>query len=235
MHFRRAALLFSEATSRPMTQYHRQSDLQTNRMSTTTPTGLQSMAELGRRRRLVIALNVVTYLAMMWVACAVLGAGGWTLVDIDHVRLLRARPAVDRARLLELGDRPVAAALGRQADGAGRALCGGRRRADADHDQHRDPDDAAQRGPRARLPPAAHREGQRRRHRLRRQVQLFHPVRHQRRRGRRGRGSRRRGLEARGSVRPTPPASSIAAAPTTPASRPATCATSATAGAATTS
>ena len=51
-------------------------------MSLTTPTGLQSMAELQRRRRLVIALNVVAYVAMMWVAAIILGAGGWTLVDM---------------------------------------------------------------------------------------------------------------------------------------------------------
>ena len=50
--------------------------------SLTTPTGLQSMAELGRRRLIVVALNVVTYLALMWAASRVLGAGGWTLVDI---------------------------------------------------------------------------------------------------------------------------------------------------------
>ncbi len=51
-------------------------------MSLTTPTGLQSMAELQRRRRLVIALNVAAYVAMMWVAAIILGAGGWTLVDM---------------------------------------------------------------------------------------------------------------------------------------------------------
>jgi membrane glycosyltransferase len=50
-------------------------------MSLNSPTGLQSMAELGRRRRLVIALNVATYLVMMTVAAAILGAGGWTLAD----------------------------------------------------------------------------------------------------------------------------------------------------------
>ena len=56
-------------------------NLTSNRMSLTTPTGLQSMAELGRRRRFVIILNVVTYLVMMYAAYAVLSAGGWTLVD----------------------------------------------------------------------------------------------------------------------------------------------------------
>ena len=34
-------------------------------MSLTTPTGLQSIAELSRRRRLVLGLNVVSWLAMM--------------------------------------------------------------------------------------------------------------------------------------------------------------------------
>ena len=48
----------------------------------TTPTGLQANAELSRRRRIVIVLNVVTWLAMMWVAARVLGAGGWTAVDV---------------------------------------------------------------------------------------------------------------------------------------------------------
>jgi membrane glycosyltransferase len=48
----------------------------------TTPTGVQSMAELGRRRLIVTVLNVVTYAAMMAVAAIVLGAGGWTVVDV---------------------------------------------------------------------------------------------------------------------------------------------------------
>ncbi len=51
-------------------------------MSLTTPTGLQSIAELTRRRRVVFALNIVTYLAMLWVAARILGSGGWTVVDI---------------------------------------------------------------------------------------------------------------------------------------------------------
>jgi hypothetical protein len=34
-------------------------------MSLTTPTGLQSIADLTRRRRIVFALNIVTYLAML--------------------------------------------------------------------------------------------------------------------------------------------------------------------------
>ena len=51
-------------------------------LSLTTPTGLQSIADLTRRRRLVLVLNVVTYVLMLWVAAHILGAGGWTLVDI---------------------------------------------------------------------------------------------------------------------------------------------------------
>jgi membrane glycosyltransferase len=50
-------------------------------LSLTTPTGLQSIDELTRRRRLVFGLNVVTYFAMLWVAGYVLGTGGWTWVD----------------------------------------------------------------------------------------------------------------------------------------------------------
>jgi membrane glycosyltransferase len=48
----------------------------------TTPAGLQSIDVLTRRRRMVFALNAVTYAAMLWVAALVLGAGGWTWVDI---------------------------------------------------------------------------------------------------------------------------------------------------------
>jgi membrane glycosyltransferase len=50
--------------------------------SLTTPTGLQANAELARRRGIVIALNVATYLAMLYAAALVLGAGGWTATDI---------------------------------------------------------------------------------------------------------------------------------------------------------
>jgi membrane glycosyltransferase len=46
----------------------------------TTPTGTQSIAALRRRRLLVVALNVATYVAMMVAAAHVLGAGGWTVV-----------------------------------------------------------------------------------------------------------------------------------------------------------
>jgi membrane glycosyltransferase len=52
------------------------------RLSLTTPTGLQSIGELTRRRRIVFALNVATYAAMLWVAGLILGAGGWTLTDL---------------------------------------------------------------------------------------------------------------------------------------------------------
>ncbi len=50
--------------------------------SLTTPAGLQAITELSRRRRIVIALNVVTWLAMMWIAASVLGHGGWSLTDV---------------------------------------------------------------------------------------------------------------------------------------------------------
>jgi membrane glycosyltransferase len=48
----------------------------------TTPTGLQSTDTLARRRWIVLALNLVTYAAMLWVAALILGAGGWTIVDM---------------------------------------------------------------------------------------------------------------------------------------------------------
>jgi membrane glycosyltransferase len=48
----------------------------------TTPTGLQTTAELRQRRLIVLALNVVTYLAMLWAAAAILGSGGWSLIDV---------------------------------------------------------------------------------------------------------------------------------------------------------
>jgi membrane glycosyltransferase len=51
-------------------------------MSLTTPTGLQTVADLANRRRIVIVLNVVTYLAMLWIAARVLSHGGWSLVDV---------------------------------------------------------------------------------------------------------------------------------------------------------
>ncbi len=45
------------------------------------PTGLQANATLQSRRRLVIALNVVTYLLLAAFAWQVGAAGGWTVVD----------------------------------------------------------------------------------------------------------------------------------------------------------
>jgi membrane glycosyltransferase len=58
------------------------SPLTSTSMLLTTPTGLQSIAELARRRRIVIALNVVTYLLLIWGASRVLGYGGWTPIDV---------------------------------------------------------------------------------------------------------------------------------------------------------
>jgi membrane glycosyltransferase len=49
--------------------------------SHSAPTGLQANAELARRRYLVVALNVGTWLAMMATAAAILGSGGWTVLD----------------------------------------------------------------------------------------------------------------------------------------------------------
>jgi membrane glycosyltransferase len=46
-----------------------------------TPAGLQSNGELSRRRRLVLVLNVATYIALLSLAATVLGAGGWTVVS----------------------------------------------------------------------------------------------------------------------------------------------------------
>ena len=51
-------------------------------LSLTTPAGLQSIDVLTRRRQIVFALNVVTYVAMLLVAAHILGTGGWTLVDV---------------------------------------------------------------------------------------------------------------------------------------------------------
>jgi membrane glycosyltransferase len=48
----------------------------------TTPAGLQSIDVLTRRRRIVLALNIVTYAAMLLVAARILGSGGWTWVDV---------------------------------------------------------------------------------------------------------------------------------------------------------
>ncbi|MFL5124942.1 MAG: glycosyltransferase, partial [Microvirga sp.] len=48
----------------------------------TTPAGLQSAATLRRRRLTVLALNVATYAALAGAMVAVVGAGGWTIVDL---------------------------------------------------------------------------------------------------------------------------------------------------------
>ncbi len=47
----------------------------------TTPTGVQSMDELIRRRWLVAGLNAATWLLLMLGVAQVLGAGGWTFLD----------------------------------------------------------------------------------------------------------------------------------------------------------
>ena len=48
----------------------------------TTPTGTQSIDELGRRRLIMVTLNVLTYFGLLWGVGSVLAAGGWTLVDM---------------------------------------------------------------------------------------------------------------------------------------------------------
>jgi membrane glycosyltransferase len=49
--------------------------------SGTSPAGLQFTAELRRRRRIVLVLNVATYGALVAGLAVVLGAGGWSAVD----------------------------------------------------------------------------------------------------------------------------------------------------------
>jgi len=46
-----------------------------------TPAGVQTVDDQQTRRRLVVALNVMTYLAMMIVAANILVSGGWTWLD----------------------------------------------------------------------------------------------------------------------------------------------------------
>ena len=48
----------------------------------TTPAGIQSTAELRKRRWIVLALNVVTWWLLNAAAWSILGSGGWTIVDI---------------------------------------------------------------------------------------------------------------------------------------------------------
>ncbi|MGE0849426.1 MAG: glucans biosynthesis glucosyltransferase MdoH [Hyphomicrobiaceae bacterium] len=50
-------------------------------LTLTTPAGLQSIDTLTRRRQIMFALNVATYLGMLAVAARILGSGGWTMVD----------------------------------------------------------------------------------------------------------------------------------------------------------
>lgn len=54
----------------------------TSAPSLSVPTGLQANAELSRRRLIMMVLNVATWLAMLWLGAQVLGAGGWTVVDM---------------------------------------------------------------------------------------------------------------------------------------------------------
>jgi membrane glycosyltransferase len=51
-------------------------------VTSTTPTGLQSMAELRRRRTFMAAATGATYLALAATMATITGAGGWTLVDL---------------------------------------------------------------------------------------------------------------------------------------------------------
>ncbi|MBU2582539.1 MAG: glucans biosynthesis glucosyltransferase MdoH [Alphaproteobacteria bacterium] len=45
------------------------------------PTRLQSISDLRRRRIIFLALNVLTYIALLGAAAQLMGAGGWTVVD----------------------------------------------------------------------------------------------------------------------------------------------------------
>ena len=47
----------------------------------TTPTGMQTMDGLRRRRALVFALNLATYAGLLYWLAAILGHGGWSLLD----------------------------------------------------------------------------------------------------------------------------------------------------------
>ncbi len=49
--------------------------------SLTTPAGLQANTTLGRRRMLVVALNLATWIALLAWAASILAAGGWSLLD----------------------------------------------------------------------------------------------------------------------------------------------------------
>ncbi len=53
-----------------------------SQQGSTTPTGVQSTAELRRRRLTVVGLNLVTWLGLNAAAWSILGSGGWTPVDV---------------------------------------------------------------------------------------------------------------------------------------------------------
>ncbi len=47
----------------------------------TTPSGMQAMGRLTRRRAIVLGLNVVTYAGLMYWLAAILSPGGWSVLD----------------------------------------------------------------------------------------------------------------------------------------------------------
>jgi membrane glycosyltransferase len=47
-----------------------------------TPAGLQTRAELFRRRLIVTALNAITYLALLWWLSSILAVSGWSVIDV---------------------------------------------------------------------------------------------------------------------------------------------------------
>jgi membrane glycosyltransferase len=49
--------------------------------SSTTPAGLQSISVIRRRRGLVVALNLATYVALLGALALILSSGGWTIAD----------------------------------------------------------------------------------------------------------------------------------------------------------
>jgi len=51
-------------------------------VTSTTPTGTQSMAELQKRRWLVLGVNMATYVGLAGVMAGIVGAGGWTVIDM---------------------------------------------------------------------------------------------------------------------------------------------------------
>jgi membrane glycosyltransferase len=48
----------------------------------TTPTGMQTAGELRQRRLLVLAVNLASYLLLAAATAQILGAGGWTVIDV---------------------------------------------------------------------------------------------------------------------------------------------------------